>query len=271
MSNYDSAILDKREMVIKKLAILIDHKCVLNADLGKGEILPVTIVAINLENSILILNETKNVPPILNGSTLEQLQKKMITVPRVEFSTVLNDVQAAFTVESVKKIIYKGNHAFQVYIPGSLHWQNRRKHYRKKIPIANSSFCEIVLTVPASDAPLDYKQHYESATTKIRDNLTKQKWDSVATIPKEQSINLIRLNLYDVSLSGCSMLNRDEEFSYFLNKHAVYENCKIVMPNNNEIRVSFEIMMRRRIEFDDVEAFNELVGIRFLDIKRDVI
>jgi c-di-GMP-binding flagellar brake protein YcgR len=273
MSNYDSAILDKRELVIKKLAILEENKCVLRADLGKGEGFLVTIIAIDLENSTLILKQTKDAPTILNGGSLQQLYKKMLAAPRVEFKTVFRDVQVAFTGGSIKKMTYKGNQAFQMYIPRSLHWHNRRKYFRKKIPIANSSFCEIVLTIPESDAEPEYKQHYTAATDRIRYNLTRQKKDSIAATTKDQSVNLIRLNLYDVSLAGCSMLNNDEEFSYFLNPHMVYENCKITMPNASAIRVSFEIMMKRTVdpdEFENVGAFKELVGIKFLNIKRDV-
>jgi c-di-GMP-binding flagellar brake protein YcgR len=267
MNNDDPVVFDKRGVVIEKLSILFEHKCVLTADLGKGESLFVMIADINLENSTLILRQVKDVPPILNGSTLEQLNKKMLIAPRVEFSTVFRDVQAAFIGSSIKKITYKGKHAFQMYIPSSLNWHNRRKYSRKKIPVAKSSFCEIVLPIPKSDATDEYKQNYATAIEKIKFNLSR----------KKNAINLICLELYDVSLAGCSLLNHDKEFSYFLTPNTIYEHCKIIMPDGSEINVSFEIMMKRTIESDEsdepdrVETLNELVGIRFLGITRDVI
>ncbi|MDD5227645.1 MAG: flagellar brake protein [Methylococcales bacterium] len=264
MNNYDPLIFDKREMVIEKLSLLVEHKCVLSADLGKGESLPIIIVAINLESSILILRQARDIPPILNGSTVEQLNKKIVTMPRVEFSTVFCDVQVAFSGVSIKKVTHKGNYAFQMYIPSLLHWHNRRRYDRKKIPIAKSSFCEMVLPIPKSDATDEYKQNYVTAIDKVKNNLTS----------KNNAINSICLELYDVSLAGCSLLNHDEEFSYFLTPRTTYENSKIIMPDDNEISVSFEIMSKRVIEFDesdDVDVFNELIGIKFLDIKRDVI
>ena len=178
MNNDDPLVFDKREMVIEKLSILFEHKCVFSADLGKGESLFVMIVDINLENSTLILRQVRDVPPVLNGSTLEQLNKKMLMVPRVEFSTVFRDVQAAFNGGSIKKITYKGNHAFQMYIPSSLNWHNRRKYSRKKIPVAKSSFCEIVLPIPKSDATDEYRQHYAAAINRIKYNFSRKKMQS---------------------------------------------------------------------------------------------
>jgi hypothetical protein len=270
MKNYDPAILDQREIVIEKLSILLEDKCVFNADLGKGESLPLIIVAINIESSTLVLKQTKDTPTVLNGSTVEDLKKKMVTMPRVEFSAVFHNVQASFSGVSIKKITYKGNYAFQMYIPSSLHWHNRRRYGRRKIPIAKSSFCEIALPVPGNDATAEYKKNYTAAIDKAKHSLSSRK----------NAPDLIYLELYDVSLAGCSLLNHDEEFSHFLTPHTIYENSKIIMPDGSELPVSFEIMTKRIIEFDESDEsnesddsgiMNELVGIKFLDIKHDAM
>lgn len=67
------------------------------------------------------------------------------------------------------------------------------------------------------------------------------------------------------------MLNCDEELSYFLTPHTIYENCKIVTPTQDEINVSFKIMSKRRMEANEITKdypFNELIGVEFLKIER---
>jgi hypothetical protein len=259
-------------MIIDKLSMLAKHKCTLNVDLKNGvENATTTIVAVNHNDNRIILNHAIVIDdydnmPCLNFEAAELINKKIITAPRVEFSTLFRDIQVAFTAKLVKKIIYEDCNAFVMDIPTSLNWQNRRKHYRKKIPVVDSSFCEIILSQPKKNATEEYKENYRVATEQIKRKLLFE--NSGTKIADEIASRLIRLSLYDVSLSGCSMLNYDKEFSYFLTPQTIYENCKIIMPDGNEISVSFEIMAIRDFESPDGE-FNELVGIKFLGIKRD--
>lgn len=251
----DQGIQD-RKLIISKLMILQEKECRIKARLGRNESLMTSIIAINSEEGTLMLTY----------NDLEPLNKKIITLPYVEFNAIFQDVHVAFT-GVVKKITYKGKSVFMIYIPGTLHWRNRRKHSRLKVVGSDSAacFCEIVLERPMQNASEEYCQHYNIATNKIRSELLKSPQST-----KEILINLLRLDLYDISQSGFSMLNHDEAYSYFLTPKRMYENCKIVMPNQNELLVSFEVVSQRNIklpEGDAVTKFNELVGVRFLKVE----
>jgi hypothetical protein len=137
---------------------------------------------------------------------------------------------------------------------------DRRKFRRMKIPAVNSSVCEIMLSVPKEDASEEYKRNYSMAIDKAKRNSDRYHHNTT-------QVNLIPFRLHDISMAGCSMSNHDEEFSYFLEPHKVYGNCKIITPNQEEITVTFEIMSKRRTESGENHKFNELIGLKFIDIK----
>lgn len=248
--------IQERKAIIEKLTLLKEKKCPIKAKLGRNESLMTAIIEINVEDAVLMLayNET------------EPLNKKMIALPYVEFNAVFQDIHVAFT-GVVKKVTYKGKPVFMIYIPGTLNWCNRRRHSRLKVPVADSAcFCEIVLERPAQNASEEYRQNYNCVTDKIRTQLLKNSQSN-----EEILINLLRLDLYDISQSGCAILNHDEAFSYFLTPERTYENCKIVMPNKNELLVSFKVVSKRNIKLQESSAmanFNELVGVKFLKVER---
>ena len=136
----------------------------------------------------------------------------------------------------------------------------RRKFQRATIPSANASFCEIMLVEPATDSTPDYKHHYTLAIDKAKRNSSRY-WH------KSNEVNFIAFRLHDISMAGCSMINHDEEFSYFLMPDMVYEDCKIIATGQEKITISFQIMTKRLLEPYGLHKFNELIGIKFLDVK----
>lgn len=268
MTVETSLPIHNRMTIIKKLEMLMENKCSLEATVGRNERLLTSIVGINVEESTLML--------AYGGS--ETLNRKMITQPQVEFNAVFRNIHASFTGVAIKKITYKGKTAFSMYIPGSLYWCNRRRHLRMQIPESNADacFCEIVLSVPTRDTHEEYRQNYEAVTNKIRTKLLKKmeaerKRASNEAGAQEILINLVRLKLHDISQSGCAILNHDEEYSYFLKPETVYENCKITTPSNSKITVSLKIVSKRNItlndESDNADTLNELVGAQFLKVE----
>lgn len=265
MTNNKNAKIHDRLLIIKNLSTLIASKCPIRAKLGKNESLVTTITEINVADGTLMLAY----------GDCDEMNKKLISVPYVEFNAVFQGTFVCFTVTAIKKITYKGRPVFVMYIPSMLYWSNRRQHNRTKIPSDSSSFCEIVLSSPTQEADEEYRQNYEIVTSKIRDKLLaklKSEKERSAHARKNQEIliNLIQLGLYDVSQSGFSVLNCDESYSYFLTPNTVYENCRIVLPNNHEITSSFKIVSKRNIDLSDEElnSFQELVGVKFLKIER---
>lgn len=267
MANDKNSKIHDRLLIINKLSILLENKCPIKARLGKNDSLLTYIMEINVKDGILILSYGDS----------DEMNKKITSMPYIEFNAIFRSIFVTFTGGTVKKITYKGNPVFLMYIPSVLHWCNRRQHNRMKIPMDGSSFCEIVLSNPAQDTNEEYRQNYVIATTKIRNKLLeklKLEQEKPPHMRQKQEIliNLIQLGLYDVSQAGCSVLNDDETYSYFLTPDTVYENCRIVMPNNNEITTSFKIVSKRHFKpsanDEDLTEFKELVGIKFLKIER---
>jgi c-di-GMP-binding flagellar brake protein YcgR len=293
MNNDDSAMIHNKAMIISNLSMLVKHKCMISANLGGKESLLTAIVAINHKEGTMILDY---------GAS-EHLNKKLLSTPHVKFSTGFNGIQVAFTGDKITKMKYEGSDAFLVSIPSSLYWFNRREYYRVNTPIMNPSSCEIALKEPTEDSSTEYQQAYTlamnvikedlmaklqeelvaeqqaflkayskmSVESKIKAKMERQKLEAEREAnppqPEERLLNLICLNLHDISLSGFSITNHKEEFSSFLTKGTVYENTMLVMPDFGEVPISFEIMMKRHIEAHKVGEFAELIGVKFLNMK----
>ena len=241
---------------------------------------------------------------ILDFGSSDFLNKKLISTPRVKFQTGFNGIQVAFTADKISQVKYQGEDAFSLPIPSSLYWYNRREYYRVSTPISTPSICEIPLQEPKSDAPSEYKQAYNIAMKTIRDGLMAEIHAEIVAEqqafikayakmsvenkikaklerqeieaereanppePDEELLNLVRLHLHDISLSGFSMTNYNEYFSVFLTKGTIYDNCNLILPGFGTINVSFEIMMKRRIETHKTGEFAELVGTKLLGMRQ---
>lgn len=294
MDNDDSAMLHNKAMIINNLSMLVKNKCMVSASLGGKESVLTALIAVNHKENTIILDY---------GSS-EHLNKRLLTTPHVRFSTVFNGVQVAFNAEKITKVKYQGDDAFSVSIPTSLYWYNRREYYRVNVPIMNPGICEISLKAPTDDSSADYKYAYLNATALIREELMakiqaelvaeqqefikaynkmsvenkikakleRQKIEAEREAnppqPEERLLNLIRLNMHDISLSGFSVKNHHEEFSFFLARGLIYENAVLAMPGFGEVTIGFEIMMKRAIESHKVGDFVELVGVKFLPMKQ---
>ena len=294
MDNDDSAMIHNKAMITSNLSMLVKHKCMISASLGGKESLLTAIVAVNHKDGTMILDY---------GAS-EHLNKKLISTPHVKFSTGFNGIQVAFTGDNITKVKYEGSEAFSMPIPTSLYWFNRREYYRVNTPIMNPSICEFALKEPNEESSADYKQAYDIATNIIKEGLLAQlqaemvaeqqafikayakmsvenkikaklerqqieaEREANPPQPDERLLNLIRLPLHDISLSGFSVTNHKEEFSFFLTKGTIYENVNLIMPGFGEVSVSFEIMMKRHIEAHKVGEFAELVGVKFMKMKQ---
>lgn len=294
MDNDDSAMLHNKAMIINNLSLLVKNKCMVSANLGGKESVLTALIAVNHKENTMILDY---------GSS-EHLNKRLLAHSHVKFSTVFNGIQVAFTAEHVKKIKYQGDDAFQIPLPNSLYWYNRREYYRVNVPIMTPGICEIALKEPPEEASLEYKQAYKNATSliferlmaQIQSDLVTEKQEFVKAYnkmsvenkikakqerlkleeeraanppqPEERLLNLIRLNMHDVSLSGFSVKNFNEEFSFFLTRGTIYENVSLVLPNFGIVEVGFEIMLKRQIETHKIGEFAELVGAKFLPMRQ---
>ena len=295
MSDDDSAMLRNRAMIVNNLAMLVKNKCNVSASLGGKETLLTVLIAINHKEGTIVLDY---------GSSA-YLNKKLLAVKNPKFNTVFNGIQVAFHVDQVTIGKFKGADCFMIDIPDSLYWYNRREYYRVDTPTLNPAYIDIEIAEPEEDAKLEYKEAYALATAKIQQKLLaaiqeeiaeeQQAWqrayqkmtiDSKIKAKRERAIfeeereanpvvpdpklaRVVRLNLSDISMSGCKLINTDPEFSYFLQEQAIFDDRPFVMPHVT-VEVSFKILSVRLGVAFRAEDFEELVGVTFLDIPQSI-
>jgi c-di-GMP-binding flagellar brake protein YcgR len=282
-------------MIVNNLAMLVKNKCNVSASLGGKETLLTVLIAINHKEGTIVLDY---------GSSA-YLNKKLLAVKNPKFNTVFNGIQVAFHVDQVTIGKFKGADCFMIDIPDSLYWYNRREYYRVDTPTLNPAYIEIEIAEPEEDAKLEYKEAYALATAKIQQKLLaaiqeeiaeeQQAWqrayqkmtiDSKIKAKRERAIfeeereanpvvpdpklaRIIRLNLSDISMSGCKLINSDPEFSYFLQEQTIFDDRPFVMPHVT-VEVSFKILSVRLGVAFRAEDFEELVGVTFLDIPQSI-
>lgn len=295
MSDDDSAMLRNRAMIVNNLAMLVKNKCNVSASLGGKETLLTVLIAINHKEGTIVLDY---------GSSA-YLNKKLLAVKNPKFNTVFNGIQVAFHVDQVTIGKFKGADCFMIDIPDSLYWYNRREYYRVDTPTLNPAYIEIEIAEPEEDAKLEYKEAYALATAKIQQKLLaaiqeeiaeeQQAWqrayqkmtiDSKIKAKRERAIfeeereanpvvpdpklaRVVRLNLSDISMSGCKLINSDPEFSYFLQEQTIFDDRPFVMPHVT-VDVSFKVLSVRLGVAFRAEDFEELVGVTFLDIPQSI-
>jgi hypothetical protein len=127
----------------------------------------------------------------------------------------------------------------------------------------------MVLPAPKENATKEYKRAYALATHKIQDKIDEKLTKHGSTkvvVHDNDSIPCMQFNLRDISMTGCSIVNQDEEFSYFLRPHTTYKNCTIFIPNYGKAIVTLKLMSKHKIEYDKASELHELIGILFVNM-----
>jgi thiol peroxidase len=148
-----------------------------------------------------------------------------------------------------------------------------REHFRVDIPMKAPCYCEIVLPAPKENATTEYNHAYAQATHKIQnkmDEMLRQQEAAKTVVQNKGSSNCMRLHLHDISATGCSIVNYDAEFSYFLQPNILYRDCMIFIPHDGVVIANFKVMSKHKVEHHIVGGSHELVGIRFVNMPQSV-
>lgn len=238
MEKNDFLQITNRAEIIEKLTLLKEAKCPLLVHFTDLGTLSTSILEIDLQLGELFLECGDD----------NQLNQKLVRSLAVEFHALIDFTKVSFTCKKITQItLDNGNSAFLLEIPKTLLWTSRRKYDRQILPNRSESFCEIVFPPPSADSASEYQARYPSVAEKV------------FTFP-----------LHDVSLSGCSIINHDRTLSPLFVPKIIFQKSKIVSPVSNEIRVSFELMTIRPFNSENGQ-FGELIGMKFLDVKRKLI
>jgi c-di-GMP-binding flagellar brake protein YcgR len=297
----DSAMIHNRAMIVNNLAMLVKNKCNLSVALGGKETLLTVLLAINHQDGTVVLDY---------GSS-DYLNKKLLKVRSPGFKTVFNGIQVSFHVGGVTKGKYRGSDCFIIDIPSQLYWYNRREYYRVDCPSAASSYIQIELDEPEEDAKLEVKEAYSMAMSKIQQkliielqqriaeekeafqrayskmnaaskakaNAIREKFEENLEVnslkPSPKLANVIRLNLADISMSGCRLVNVDPEFSAYFQEGSFSRERLLVMPHVR-IRVGFKVVSAQvvssRLGGNEInpDNYEENIGVEFLDLPQSL-
>ncbi len=166
---------------------------------------------------------------IIDYGPKEDLNQQILRSAKVSVDTEYNGIKVSFIGTELKKITHKGEAAFSMSIPKSLYWMQRREYYRVKSPMSKPSYCQLIL---------DGKKP-------------------------------VNLKLYDVSLSGFSMLNVSNEISDLLVPGKRFEQCKLILSDAGEGIISFEVCTKYVINPDKLQKIQK-VGCRFIKVTHSV-
>jgi len=152
----------------------------------------------------------------------ENLNQRLLSATKVTFKTDFSGIKVSFDGSTLERTVYDGAPAFIMPVPESLFWMQRREFYRVKSPISNSSHCQLML--------------------KDRDPIS--------------------LELYDISLTGFSMLNVSKEISDLLPPGARFSQSKLILSELGEGIVSFEVCAKNIINPDKLKKLQK-IGCKF--------
>jgi c-di-GMP-binding flagellar brake protein YcgR len=128
----------------------------------------------------------------------EDSVEQLLGSQKITFKTEYAGIQIAFEAKKIANIQHQGIPIFVIPVPESILWMEARDFYRVKSPASKSSYCQLT--------------------------------------PKDQEP--INLKLYDISLTGLSILNACSEVSALMVPDTHVEQCKLILADTAEDTIS---------------------------------
>ncbi|MGZ8927536.1 MAG: flagellar brake protein [Methylobacter sp.] len=158
----------------------------------------------------------------------ETLNQQLLQAARTTFEADFSGIKVSFKGSKLEQILYDGEPAFSMPIPESIFWMQRREYFRIKSPRLKGSYCRLILE-------------------------------------GQESVDLL---LYDISLTGFSMLNTSAEVSDLLVPGAQFEQAKLVLSGAGEDTVSFKVCSKLILNPDKIAALKiQKIGCLFIRAK----
>ena len=148
----------------------------------------------------------KNKTVIIDCGPKEYLNKKLLGSTIIKCATEYKGIKVQFEGRKVKKSGNPDRPSFTIAIPDSIFWIERRQFYRIKLPLSKNSYCAVTFI----------DQETEQTTT-------------------------LNLKLHDLSATGFAFLNDVTELSNQLVPSAAFENCNLVLDEEEIHDISFEV------------------------------
>ncbi|MGZ4989536.1 MAG: flagellar brake protein [Methylobacter sp.] len=157
----------------------------------------------------------------------EELNKQLLKSTRVAFQADFAGIKCSFKGLGLKQTLYNGEPAFTMPLPKSLYWMQRREFFRITSPRSKGSYCQLIFN-------------------------------------DQEPVNLM---LYDISLTGFSLLNSSSEISNLLEPGTQWEKCRLVLSGTGEDLISFKVCSKLIINPDKIAALKiQKIGCVFTKI-----
>ncbi|TAN64636.1 MAG: flagellar brake protein [Methylobacter sp.] len=157
----------------------------------------------------------------------EALNQQLLKSAKITFEADFAGIKSSFKGSGLQQILYHGEPAFTMPIPESIFWMQRREYFRIKSPRSKSSYCQLIL-----------KDH-----------------------------DPVNLMLYDISLTGFSVLNTSAEISSLLVPGAQFEDSRLVLSGAGEDAISFKVRTKLVMNPDKIAALKiQKIGCLFTRI-----
>ncbi len=164
---------------------------------------------------------------IFDYGSNEVLNQQLLKADRIIFEADFSGIKVSFKGKMLTQILYNGEPAFTMPVPESIFWMQRREFFRIKSPRSKGSYC---LLIREGEEP-------------------------------------IKLLLYDISLTGFSVLNTSTEISNLLVSGAQFDQCRLVLSEAGEDTVSIKICAKFIINPDKIAALKiQKIGCLFTRI-----
>jgi c-di-GMP-binding flagellar brake protein YcgR len=171
--------------------------------------------------------DEENKSIIFDCAPKEALNELLLKSKKITFDASFAGIKSSFKGDNVQQIIYKGEPAFAMPLPESIFWMQRREYFRITSPRSKASYC--MLTVEGQKP--------------------------------------IKLLLYDICLTGFSVLNSSIEISKIMPIGAEFEQGRLVLSGTGEDTISFKVRTKIIINPDKIAALKiQKIGCIFTKI-----
>ncbi|MGR9114474.1 MAG: flagellar brake protein [Gammaproteobacteria bacterium] len=138
---------------------------------------------------------------LLDCGPKEYLNKKLLSTPTIVFRASYAGIKVAFEGTNIKSVDHDGHTAFSIPIPENLLWRQRRQYYRVKSPLSKNSYLRL-------------------------------------SIDEEPPA---KLQLYDISISGFSVLNEFTVHAELLIPGKEFLDCRLILDSTGEDVIAFKV------------------------------
>ncbi len=218
MTNDPSYSISDQKEITRNLTLVWKNKCLLTANFGDHESFITTIININSKKNTLILDYGPK----------EYLNKKLLASPNVTFETEFSGIKVIIPGSKITKSRESEQTVFQLPIPETIIWKQRRKFYRVHSPLFNPASC-------------------------------------LFTVDEENEMS-VQLDLHDISLTGMALVYDDPKLSETLISNAQFKNCKLTLPEIGEGIISFTICNEAPLNREKPDK-TQKIGCEFSNIK----